>query len=268
MLALRAGVANFVLQSYYVYRALFTWIQPPVYVSNAIVRPAMQVVLFYMLGRFSRNEDTIRFYLVGMIAYASPLMIVGAISNSLIGDRSWGTLPYLFVSSTNRVLSYFSRGAVHVFNGLLCSAVALTMVAILEPSVVARANWPAAVAGMVLVSVSVMTYSLLLGGFILVVRDWNTFYTSNQAILLALTGVALPLNWIPEQIRWLGQILPITHAVQAMRAAFAGATFADCAPQLGLELAVAAGYAIAGVVLFQVLERHSRKTAGFDIVDV
>ncbi|MGH2470029.1 MAG: ABC transporter permease, partial [Chloroflexota bacterium] len=217
------AVSNFLLQAVFNYRAVFAWVQWPSYVSNVVLRPAMQVVLFYMLGQSMRNAQAAQYTLVGMLAYNSPLMVAGAISLTLISDRGMGTLPYFFASSGSRLMSYFSRGFIHIFNGLICSTIGLAMVALLERRYVANVNWLPAAIAIVLATLSSMMFALVLGDFVLVIREWSVVYTSSQALLLALTGVVLPLAWLPSQIRWLAQILPTTHAVAGLRQAFSGA---------------------------------------------
>jgi ABC-2 type transport system permease protein len=62
----------------------------------------------------------------------------------------------------------------------------------------------------------------------------------------------------------IGRCLPLTHGIAAAREVAAGSSLGDVAGLVGTELGIAAAYALAGLTLFRVLERESRRTAVLD----
>lgn len=255
------------LQAYYTYRALFTWLTWPSYVSNVIVRPAMQVLLFYLMGRFAAGDAGAQRFVIGMIAYNSPLIVTAGVSQSLVFERNLGTLPFLFVSPVGRLENLLARGLFHVPNGLLGACIGLVALVLLGFPLGAVAWWGVG-AGIVLVTLSSITYSLLFTGLGMVVRDWSTIYGISIAIMLLLTGTLVPIAVLPPPLQWLAQVLPVTHGLEAIRASFAGAAPATIAAGLLEELVVALGYAIVAYALVRVLETASRRRGSFEMVDV
>ena len=62
----------------------------------------------------------------------------------------------------------------------------------------------------------------------------------------------------------IGRCLPLTHGIAAAREVAAGAPLGHVSGLVGTELGIAAAYALAGLTLFRVLERESRRTAVLD----
>jgi ABC-2 type transport system permease protein len=62
----------------------------------------------------------------------------------------------------------------------------------------------------------------------------------------------------------IGRCLPLTHGIAAAREVAAGATLGDVAGLVATEAGIAVAYACAGLALFRVLERESRRTAVLD----
>lgn len=260
-------VASIRLQAYYTYRALFSWLNWPAYISNVLLRPIMQVALFYLIGQFIAGGHLTRFYLVGMVAYNSPLIVTAGVAQSLVTERNLGTLPFLFVSPVTRWHNYFARGVLHVPNGLLGAAIGLAALLALRPQL-GPVIWWGVAAGIVLLTLSTMAYALLFSTLGIVWRDWTTFYGASLGFMLLLTGAVIPLAAIPVPFRLLADILPVTHGLEAMRAAFVGGSITEILHELALELVVAVGWATAGFWLFRTLEELSRRIGSFEMLDV
>jgi ABC-2 type transport system permease protein len=61
-----------------------------------------------------------------------------------------------------------------------------------------------------------------------------------------------------------GRCLPLTHGIAAAREVAGGASLGDVAGLIGTEFSIAVAYAAAGLALFRILERESRRTAVLD----
>jgi ABC-2 type transport system permease protein len=61
-----------------------------------------------------------------------------------------------------------------------------------------------------------------------------------------------------------GRCLPLTHGIAAAREVAAGASLSDVAALVVTEAGIAVAYAVAAFLLFQLLERESRRSAVLD----
>jgi ABC-2 type transport system permease protein len=105
---------------------------------------------------------------------------------------------------------------------------------------------------------------MLLGSIGLRAKDF--FFAANLAyfLMLLFCGVNIPLGTLPGWMSAIGRCLPLTHGITAARDVAAGAPLGHVGGLLGTELGIAAAYALAGLVLFRVLERESRRSAVLD----
>jgi hypothetical protein len=112
--------------------------------------------------------------------------------------------------------------------------------------------------------VSCTAFGMLLGSIGLRAKDF--FFAANLAyfLMLLFCGVNIPLGTLPGWMSAIGRCLPLTHGIAAAREVAAGASLGHVGGLVGTELGIAAAYALAGLTLFRVLERESRRTAVLD----
>jgi ABC-2 type transport system permease protein len=85
-----------------------------------------------------------------------------------------------------------------------------------------------------------------------------------MAILL-FCGVNIPLDELPGWMQAIGNLLPFTHGVEAVRQAADGAGFEQVGGLIGIEALVGIAYAVLAFVLFVLLERSARANATLDV---
>ena len=101
---------------------------------------------------------------------------------------------------------------------------------------------------------------LLSGAVTMLVRRTNPVAALLGGASLLLSGVAYPVSVLPAALRWLGQLLPLTHALAATR----GALLVGASPAaLAQPLLALAGFAVvlvpSGALLFRLALRHARR---------
>ena len=196
---------------------------------------------------------------IGMVVYAIVWIYVGGVTQSFSNDRSGGTLHLLFGSPASRASAYFARGVGHFYNGPL-TAVSTTLLAVLLIDLnVGDLNYLTYTVSVVVISIGILMVSLLLGNFAALYQDWFLFSSIGYGGLLGLTGLIIPVDRLPTALEVVAQGLPITHGLKGLRGAFAGDSVASVAPDLLLELAVAAAYALVGLAVFTLIDRAARQ---------
>jgi ABC-2 type transport system permease protein len=105
---------------------------------------------------------------------------------------------------------------------------------------------------------------MLLGSIGLRAKDF--FFAANLAyfLMLLFCGVNIPLDQLPGWMSAISRCLPLTHGIAAAREVAAGASLGNVAGLVWTELAVGGCYAVAGFLLFRLLERESRRSAVLD----
>lgn len=106
--------------------------------------------------------------------------------------------------------------------------------------------------------VGLFGFSLTLAAIILAIRDRMVVEGLAFGLMGLMSGVSFPIAYLPGFVQRLAEILPLTHALRALRAAaFEHAGPAEMSASLASLLLLGLVYLVAGVVL---LDRAVRRT--------
>ena len=214
---------------------------PPAAVGAVALQPRM----------WFNSANTSTWYLVpGLIVII--ITLVGAFLTSLVVAREWerGTLEALFVTPVRpaeilfaKLVPYFAVG---MFGFLMCLAAARGLFGVpLQGSLA------------LLVAVSVLYLLVALGiGLLISSLTRNQFLASQVALLtsflpaLMLSGFLFDLRNVPLLVQWIGQALPATHYLIAVKTLFlAGNVPAVVLPQAALLVLYALGFFAAALAV-------------------
>jgi len=245
------------------YRALFNWTTPPMFVGTLLVGPLFQLLFFAYLGRQLGVADD-RFYIVGNAVLAASLSCVYGGTMAVSNERRYGTLGHVLLSPRSRTALFLGRVLPYAGNGLLIAAVTLASGALLLGLRIPVTALPGLLLVLTAGSLACGFFGLTLGAVGLRLRDVWLVSNVSVALLLLLTGVNVPAERLPDGMRTVGSVLPITHAAEAARRLVAGEGLGAAAGPLAAELAVGFGYAVLAAALLRIFEAESRRRASLD----
>ena len=245
------------------FRALFNWIKPWIYIPTMLGSPLFQIIFFAKLGQYAKANDA-SFYVVGNAVQVCAMSSVYGMTMAIANERSYGTLGPLLATPANRAAVFLGRGVPVLANGLVVSAFGFGVGAVVLHF---RPGWgavPSLAAVVLATAASCTAFGMLLGSIGLRAKDF--FFAANLAyfLMLLFCGVNIPLDALPGWMSAIGRCLPLTHGIAAAREVAAGASLSHVSGLVLTELGIAAAYAVAGLTLFRVLERESRRSAVLD----
>jgi ABC-2 type transport system permease protein len=233
------------------------------YIPTMLGSPLFQLIFFTKLGQYAQAESS-DFYIVGNSVQVCAMSSVYGMTMAVANERWYGTLGPLLASPANRAAVFLGRGVPVLANGLIVSVFTFAAGALFLGFRPGLQTVPA-LAAILLVTVSSCTaFGMLLGSIGLRAKDF--FFAANLAyfLMLLLCGVNIPLDQLPGWMSAISRCLPLTHGIAAAREVASGASLADVSGLVWTELGVGACYAVAGFLLFRVLERESRRSAVLD----
>jgi ABC-type multidrug transport system permease subunit len=245
------------------YRALFNWATPAMYAGTLLARPVMQLLFFAYLGRqLGVADDT--FFLIGNAVLGGSVAGVFGGTMALANERRYGTLGMVLLAPRRRALLFLGRALPYVANGVVIAVFTLTVGALLLGVHIAVSTMPALLAVLLLGSLSSSFFGLMLGALGLRFRD--VFTISNVAVtaLILLSGANVPRDAFPAWMRFLGDLLPTTHAIEAGRLLSAGAPSAEFGELMLREGFALVGYAVLAGLLLKVFEIQGRRQGSLD----
>jgi ABC-2 type transport system permease protein len=246
------------------YGMLFNWARPSIYIPTLIGGPTFQLLFFAALGSYA-TDRTPAYFAIGNAVQVSALAGVFGMTMAIANERWFGTLPALLASPANRAALFAGRFLPFLANGLIVSLYAFALGVVflgvrLDPSTVA-------VAGLALLATvfSCTAIGSLQGAISLRLRDGLFGANLIMMGILLFCGVNVPLAELPGWMQVVGNLLPFTHGLAAIREAADGAGLSQVGGLIAIELVIGVAYALLAFVLFSFLERSARRNATLDV---
>jgi ABC-2 type transport system permease protein len=246
------------------YGMLFNWARPSIYIPTLIGGPTFQLFFFAALGSYATNRSP-AYFAIGNAVQVSALAGVFGMTMAIANERWFGTLPAILATPANRVALFAGRFMPFVANGLLVSLYAFAIGVIFLG--VRLAPGSLAVAGLALLATvfSCTAIGALQGAVSLRLRDGLFGANLVTMSILLFCGVNIPLDELPGWMQLIGNLLPFTHGLEAVRQAADGAGLDQVGGLIGIEFAVGIAYAVLAFMLFSYLERSARAHATLDV---
>ena len=246
------------------YGMLFNWARPTIYIPTLIGGPTFQLFFFAALGSYATDRSP-AYFAIGNAVQVSVLAGVFGMTMAIANERWFGTLPAILATPANRAALFAGRFLPFVANGLLVSIYAL-IIGIIFLGVRLEMSSLAVVGLALLTTVfSCTAIGALQGAISLRLRDG--LFGANMIMMgiLLFCGVNIPLAELPGWMQVVGQLLPFTHGLQAVREAAEGAGLQQVGGLIGIEFLIGCAYAVVAFGLFSLLERSARQNATLDV---
>jgi len=226
--------------------------------GTVFVIPLTQMVFFAFVARL--GGDNVAFTALGNAVATVTYSSVFSVCQTTDSEKWQGTMEHLLVSPANRLALYFGRGLIPILISLATVTVGLTYAALFFGVPIAPSALPGLAVSVVLTAFAMVGFGLLLGGVALYLRTsiilGNIFLFAG----LLLSGVNFPLSALPLPLQIVGDGLPLTWGLKAIRAAVAGDSLGTLAVLWGaVALAAAVSFA-AAISLWEFFERRALST--------
>jgi ABC-2 type transport system permease protein len=252
-------VAIFARSTYLQYVALFQWATIRGYVGYKVLLPVTQILFFVQLGVFGSGRSKALYFALGNALQVTAQAGIYGVIATVANERQHGTLPMLLASPANRLVTFLSRAAVNVIDGIVTVVVGLSITVVVFGLDLRHANLLLLAFCVVLISMTTAGLGLLFGALGLITRDAITIANVVYYLLLVLCGINFPISRLPSVVQIISYGLPLTRGVEAARQAAAGAPITQIGGLLAGELLVGIVYALCGYLVFRLMEAYSRR---------
>lgn len=245
------------------YRAMFGWLNPWILIPSLVVSPICQILLFAFIGRSAGVGDD-EFYVIGNALNYASIPCLFAMGATIGGEREGHTLGVVLTTPARRIPLFLGRALPVIVNGWGVAMVGvLAGVLFLDVHVPGRA-WPAILLVVMVASASCTGLGLAMGAVALRVRETAVLGNVVFCVLLVFCGVNIALADLPDWMAFVGNWLPMTHAIEAARLLADTHPLGDVAGLIFRELGIGALYTAAGLGLLRYFEDESRRSATLD----
>jgi ABC-2 type transport system permease protein len=246
------------------YAALFNWARPSIYIPTLIGGPTFQLLFFAALGSYATHRDA-AYFALGNAVQVSALAGVFGMTMAIANERWFGTLPALLATPANRAALFAGRFIPHILNGLFVSLYAIAFGVVFLGVRFDPSKLGVAALALVVTVFSCTAIGSMQGAISLRLRDG--LFGANLLMMgfLIFCGVNIPLQVLPGWMQVIGNLLPFTHGLEAVREAARGAGLDQVGGLILTELLIGVAYAVGAFLLWSYLERSARRNATLDV---
>ena len=259
------SIRVFFIGGFLAYRALFAWIHWSIYVPTMLGGPIFQILFFAYIGRYAGLKSD-EFFVIGNAVAISSVAGIFGMAFTIGGERWMQTLSSILVTPANRLALFLGRTLPNIANGIIVSTVGFIVGWLVLDFSLAPSEIPAIAVIVAVCSFSCTALGAVIGAFGLRGRDIIFFANLFVLTFLLFCGVNVPLDSLPNWMQEVGNLLPLTHGIEAAREVADGASLGDVSDLILTEFAIGLYYAAIAYVLLRVFEVESRRRATLETI--
>ncbi|KAB7673215.1 ABC transporter permease [Bacillus sp. B1-b2] len=165
---------------------------------------------------YSGTDDYLSYVILGGVLYSFSVSLLMIVSRAIITELREGTLEALLLSPSSRkgyFLGYVAQGLTRVIIEFLVIILTGYFFGLYLQDI----NWLNVLVVLLLLVAATFSQALVLGSFMLYFRD--TYITQNTLFVLMglVCSITFPVEFLPETFSWIGNIMPLTYGVDALR---------------------------------------------------
>jgi ABC-2 type transport system permease protein len=242
------------------------YLTPSIYFGVHIPRRLLQALFFILIAKAAGGNDLAKFALIGNAIQIAVFSAVFSMTIVIEAEKWNNTLQYLIASPSNWLPIMLGKGMSDYGDSLIGAAL---IFAILPPILGIQLpvlNLLISIPVILITVLAASSLGWLIGAIALPVR-WGTLISNMMGYaMMIVCGVNFPLTALPPAVQWIGNVLPVTHGLQAIRMILEGQSYLQVAPQVGIELLIAIVYGATAWLVFGYRLRVIREKGTFELI--
>lgn len=246
------------------FNALLGWLDPKLYIIMKIIDPALQMIFYSILVRYTCKTSSITPYIIGnafLLCTRNSVFVVGSLLRS---ERSQGTLMLIIASPANKFMNFVARSFLNIFDAAFTVLIGLLIGVTLFNVDLSGINYFQFSLSILIAMLGGMSVGLVLSSIALVAKEIHMFLNVAAMLIFILTGASFPIDRLPRAAVIASNFIPITRSIEACRLITSKASSVLVYSLLGKELLVSILYIVAGYMLFIYFERKARVDASLE----
>ncbi len=258
------------------------WADPFLFFIYSVVKPlasaSILVVMYSIITNANFENPLFPYIYLGNAFYIYVGAVMSGVSWAVIDDREhYKTLKYMYVAPIRIPAYLLGRGVARFLTGSLSVIITITagVLFLKVPFNPLEANWPLFFLALFIGVVMLAMMGLLLGSItlLLVHHSWGIAEAVAGALYL-FSGAIFPLEVLPNWIRPVGYIMPITYWLELLRRSLVG-DIAQAFPTLagfsnlqllGILVGLSLAFGTLAVFVFRYCDYHARERGTIDMV--
>ena len=239
---------------------------PTIFIGFRIPRIILQSLFFVYLAKAAGGDSLARFALIGNAIQIAVFMVMLSMEEVIESEKWNDTFQYLIASPANWFPMMLGKSMSYFGDALIAATVSFSVLIPVLHVNIAFANLLKAVPIILIIISSASALGWAIGAFSLPIRYGYMICNWAAYAMMIFCGVNIPTSALPPAIQVVGNLLPVTHGLQAVRAIIDGASYASVLPLVGKEILIALTYSAVAWLTFGYRMRVTRQRGTFELV--
>jgi ABC-2 type transport system permease protein len=239
---------------------------PSLYFGMRVPRIILQAIFFVILAKAAGGDELARYALIGNAVHVAVMYAV-IFMDVVIEIEKWNdTLVYLIASPASWFPLLLGRSMTSYADAFLSTGIVFMVLIPMMSFQISLVNLFLSVPLILLTVASASTAGWLVGSIALPTRWGNLVSNMLGYFMILLCGINFPLTSLPAEVQAIGNLLPVTHGLLAIREVIDGASYASVLPLIGKEITAALVYGVLAWLVFAYRLWILRKRGSFGLV--
>lgn len=230
-----------------------------------LITSFFSMFFFAVMSDYAGNPDvTVRYVVIGNVIQSIAATTLYAIANQPGTEKHMGTLSPLMQAPSSLFCVFLGMSLINIVAGLLSSVISLCYAQFLFGIDLSGADFISVSVIILLTVLSLTGFGMMIGSIGLRLRTSAIIANIVSYMGLLICGVNFPLSYLPQWVRVIADVLPLTYGVKAMRAASDGADVMSISDDLLIMATLGAVYLVISILMFRLFERKARILGTYD----
>lgn len=241
-------------------------ITPTVFLGFRIPRILLQSLFFVFLAKAAGGDQLARFALIGNAIQIAVFMVMLSMEAVIESEKWNSTFQYLIAAPSSWFPSMLGKSMSFYGDAIFASAISFTVLVPVLHIQIPFINLLKAIPIILIILFSASALGWSIGAFSLPIRYGYMICNFFAYAMMIFTGINVPVSVLPSVIRFIGNLLPVTHGLLAVRAIIDGASYNSVLSLISLELLIACVYCAIAWLMFGYRLRVTRQKGSFELV--
>ncbi|MGC8544694.1 MAG: ABC transporter permease [Athalassotoga sp.] len=258
-------IASFFRNSWLAFKGVSLWLNPQAYLTEKIVNPVFRFMFYgFLLAYGYKTTENATVYILANAMLLSTISAFNGVGIIYFSERHQGTLIYTIISPKSKFVVIFQKVLYHIFDALITVTIGVVLAAIIFDFRFTVNIYAALLFISILGTISVSTFGIFISSFGLLTRDINMLLSIAESVVFLFSGANFPVKRLPFGLNYVSQILPLSHAVSAIRLVVNGNIWYGLSLSC-MEIAIGLIYFTLSILLIRFLERQARTRGNSDL---
>ncbi len=239
---------------------------PTIFFGFRIPRILLQSLFFVYLAKAAGGEPFARFALIGNAIQIAVFMVMLSMEEVVESEKWNNTFQYLIASPASWFPMMLGKSMSYYGDALIASTVTFAVLIPILNINISVINLLSSIPVILIIIASASALGWCIGAFSLPIRYGYMICNWFAYTMIIFCGVNIPTSGLPPAVQVIGNLLPVTHGLLAVRALIDGATYASVWPLIGKEILIALVYSAVAWLTFGYRMRVTRQRGTFELV--